>query len=65
MARYRVVGRHAVAGHQPGGEFDHEFDPTQERRLIAGGHIAPVLSRRSKPAPDDEVDGDTPQEKEQ
>lgn len=47
MARYRVCGSREVLGRLPGDEFNATLNPTQERRLITGGHIQRV-QRKSK-----------------
>jgi hypothetical protein len=39
--RWRVVGPHAVEGHQPDDVFDHAFSPEQEAYLVEVGHIKP------------------------
>lgn len=39
MPLYRVIGRNAVLGFQPGVEFDMDLDIVQEDRLVAGGHL--------------------------
>ncbi len=45
MAKYRVVGPHAVDGVETGGvvEFDGDVD-----RLIEGGHIEVIAARKSQ-----------------
>lgn len=47
MPRYRVVGNNEVLDHEPGESFEAVLDAVQERRLIAGGHIARVGRSKS------------------
>lgn len=59
MARYRVVGAHAVLGHEPGATFEADLGKEQEDYFVAAGHIARLPSsqkgfddtwgRKSKP----------------
>ena len=66
MPRYRVVGTHEVLGHAPGESFEADLDPVQERRLIAGGHIARVgrprspVAHKGPPAPTPPDDPEAP-----
>lgn len=56
MARYTVVGNHAIDGVKPGRQVEIDDDVKAER-LITAGHIAPKA--RGKPAgdkPDDDGD---------
>lgn len=39
MGRYRVVGRRAYRGHQPGEEFEAKLDPNAEARAVNRGNI--------------------------
>jgi hypothetical protein len=59
VARYRVVGAHAVLGHEPGATFEADLSKEQEDYFVAAGHIAPVTTRSKpvdKPAENEEED---------
>jgi hypothetical protein len=45
MAKYRVVGPHAVDGVPTGGIVEFDTDVT---RLIEGGHIEAIAARKSQ-----------------
>jgi hypothetical protein len=47
MARFKVVGRHAVFDYEPGEEFEHDVT-SQTLGLVAQGHLAHV---KQAPAP--------------
>lgn len=47
--RYRVIGDSVVAGHEPGEEFEFDFDEGfNEAALLEGGHIE-VVGGKAKP----------------
>jgi hypothetical protein len=45
MAKYRVIGPHAVDGVETGGVVELDFDAT---RLIEGGHIEVIAARKTQ-----------------
>lgn len=47
MARYKVVGNHAVAGVKPGKTVDID-DDAQAAQLVYSGHIEPVKASPKK-----------------
>lgn len=49
MAKYVVVGRHVVHGHEPGESFDAE-PSTALSCLVAAGHIA-LAPKEAPPVP--------------
>lgn len=56
MAKYYVVGQHAIAGVEPGGVVDG--DGLNVESLVAAGHLAPVREKpKTKAARDDEGKG--------
>jgi hypothetical protein len=47
MTRFKVVGSRKVAGISPGQVAVLDLSEAQERRLIAAGHIEPVVMPES------------------
>lgn len=45
MAKYRVIGPHAVEGVPTGGIVEFDFDVTY---LVEGGHIEVIAARKSQ-----------------
>jgi hypothetical protein len=62
---WRVVGKHAVLGVEPGGVIEQEVPAVQAAALVAGGHIAEVTGDEFPSASEqeaDSTDADNPQE---
>ena len=39
LKRYRVIGGRKVSGHQPGEEYERDYRPDHEARLLKNGFI--------------------------
>lgn len=53
MAKYRVAGSRRVFGVEPGDTFERDIDPVTEERLLQGGAITRVSTRRRRLEPEE------------
>lgn len=49
MRKYRVSGGRKVSGHQPGEEFERDYRPDHEARLLKNGFIERVEDEEPEP----------------